>query len=638
MAAHDHLKGDLQTNSLASAPVLDPCEQLLLEHPELTTFREGDTWVIDQRRLSSFLAAAQILPSVEAVSHADDLACLFGDQRTYTPAKPRTFIGHSVKEQGYLDIEDDLTPCIGLEVLRKLGAHELADHTEGLLDDLDTEDYNKTTDLQGAFLDTHAIRRFVIEPPDGVEIERTKLGPNLLQSAEGALKEELRAGRDKVSQRRLVSELAVEGLHQPSFVDVRELTPRQPLAVFQRTNLSALPVDWITEAPAGEKRILVFEDAAQGFMIINDGEDIFLHSDNEYVAALISGWELDRPDLPKDIFPSAYKNFCEQMSGEKGPPVYLFEKELIGAPDRDNFLEAAHSLINHGSNTFIKSTRTAGGQLVVNLQFDPAGEPGIHSNSPEIGHALLSLVSQHKNVKFWRDLDPSNHADSTHFKIAASKLQELCTMPGSLKHLMMFMEAPIIEESIPVMRLEKGNESLKIEFRICLQGEDELSIAGHYAKASPNEVAANISLGGGALKTYEAIEGLHQQMLSGLFSKEEILQRSQGAYASLMSIALEFGEKYANELRQRGLGGAVNMRDFAVDICPVWDKKTDSMAFYLLEVQYGYGYKGLQDVDPEMAATVTAFKEKLAETLKEQAKKRAQQERDRLGVIRMLGF
>jgi hypothetical protein len=60
-------------------------------------------------------------------------------------------------------------------------------------------------------------------------------------------------------------------------------------------------------------------------------------------------------------------------------------------------------------------------------------------------------------------------------------------------------------------------------------------------------------------------------------------------------------DAFANEFRTRK-GNTLN--EFAVDVAFVWNEKTSEVDFYLIEVQRGFAFEGLKQVDPEAASIV----------------------------------
>jgi hypothetical protein len=74
----------------------------------------------------------------------------------------------------------------------------------------------------------------------------------------------------------------------------------------------------------------------------------------------------------------------------------------------------------------------------------------------------------------------------------------------------------------------------------------------------------------------------------------EEVERTQAAlFKAADEFAQEFGKRHGPALRQ-----------FAVDIAFVWNQETSQLDFYLIEVQRGFAYAGLRQVDPEAAARV----------------------------------
>ena len=173
------------------------------------------------------------------------------------------------------------------------------------------------------------------------------------------------------------------------------------------------------------------------------------------------------------------------------------------------------------------------------------------------------------------------------------------------------METPIIEEEIPVARYTTKLGVEKCEFRAIFQGLDTPELVGSYAKASLKDIAANISIAGRGRHTVQVIRGIMQQRLEGKYDQTEINSRATKTLERFEQSVTQFATDFADKLST-----ITPLKDFAVDVVPTWNTETDDIDFYLLEVQYAYGYEGLRAVAPGTAAQVTSFKEKKAELRK----------------------
>jgi len=233
---------------------------------------------------------------------------------------------------------------------------------------------------------------------------------------------------------------------------------------------------------------------------------------------------------------------------------------------------------------------------------DALNGPKILSDSPEVGEFLCKLVSDTAMLadkEIWHPLQT---------ELAEKRLACTATVVDFLASLIGHMKAPIVERAIPAMRLRTESGREKIEFRMILQGDETLTVAGHYAKASLHDVAGNISIGGYGRRTRDAIEGLYRQELGAHYHEERILKKIDETYNQLISVAEELGNKLAKSSKEGSLSATRSMNDFAIDICPVWNKERDSIELHLLEIQYGYASSGLTQVEPQMAANVANFK------------------------------
>ena len=50
--------------------------------------------------------------------------------------------------------------------------------------------------------------------------------------------------------------------------------------------------------------------------------------------------------------------------------------------------------------------------------------------------------------------------------------------------------------------------------------------------------------------------------------------------------------------------GLMPSSDFAVDLVPSWNEKTNKLDLYFLEINREYGYSGLREIDPTKAIQV----------------------------------
>jgi hypothetical protein len=76
-------------------------------------------------------------------------------------------------------------------------------------------------------------------------------------------------------------------------------------------------------------------------------------------------------------------------------------------------------------------------------------------------------------------------------------------------------------------------------------------------------------------------------------------------------------DAFADEFRRRK---ETTLDEFAVDVAFVWNKETSQVNFYLVEVQRGFAFEGLKQVDPEAASIV---EQRRSERLMQARKSRA---------------
>jgi hypothetical protein len=100
-----------------------------------------------------------------------------------------------------------------------------------------------------------------------------------------------------------------------------------------------------------------------------------------------------------------------------------------------------------------------------------------------------------------------------------------------------------------------------------------------------------------------------QQRLEGKYDQTEINSRATKTLERFERSVTQFATGFADKLST-----ITPLKDFAVDVVPVWNEEKQDLDFFLLEVQYAYGYKGLTAVDPDSATRVATFKNKMNRT------------------------
>lgn len=611
-------KTDLALPPCGRVAFVDESVELLRKHPALEIFRDNEkrTWVISEERLAKFRQAFNLSPFQDSgTTDTNDKSTdqtLFDKMSHYTPAASLSLDGYGVEVAGILREGDDIQELCSPALLRKIGATEYAEYIERQSNDLDSDndDYEEETRLINDFLRTVEVLRVTIKSPQGLEIERAISGELLLEECNKQLHEAAIAGRDKVGQRSRVGQLQIDNLHQPEFLDIRALSPSQREITFNKIDLSEIPLDWIKEEVQGKRRVILFEDSTQGFAVINNGSNIFLHSDSAEMQKAINLYSINNDDYPLDLFKNSYNRFISMLRNGSAIKVHHLQKEIEPGSDSSEVKAVAHAIISEGSELYVKSTRTSRGQLIINVRPDEWARPRILSDSPEVGEFLDQLAE----VASTDEAQPAFLAGSVQKKLAC-----IGSLTNFLASLIDRMEAPIVERAIPVMRLKTEDGGEKIEFRMILQGDETLTVRGNYAKASLNDVAGNISIGANSRKTKDTIKMLYEQELASTHSPEQISQKTETTYDQLIAVAEHLGNSFADSLRHERLGGRNNMNDFAVDICPVWNSASSRIEFHLLEIQYRYGYTGLMNVEPEMAKDVAEYKAHTEERLGREA-------------------
>jgi hypothetical protein len=604
-----------KSDSVVGADPDQEIQQLLVRFPFLKVLRSEGAWCISSASLQGVRALLGVSvdeTSQEQVNTAN--GSLFEQLLQYTPTPVKRYVGCGVRELELSNQTDEtqttVPNLISTALLRKMDYSGYADFLEDKTVQIDMSGIFDTMDREATFAQKFAdaveVRRFGIIPPEGVCLDRSQCGPILSMTTTQIVKEDFNATHDKVGQRATVSELNIEGLHQPEFADIRGLTQKGCALRFTGINFADFPREFIETATPGKPRVLLFEDTTQGFAVINDGEKVFLHSDNKRVQDLISFYELDRGNLPLDTFPGALDEFLKQLT-TRAIPFYHLEGHEQSTGRNAAYENVVSMILAHDDELYVKSTRTSSGAMIVNVARDDDGQPIIFSESKEVT----------KYLSFIAPLISSSSESSAPPTETTNPFLKKLTMQGFLEELVSKMEFPIVERAIPVMRLITEQGSEKIEYRMILQGRDTLEVAGHYAKASTKLVAANISLGGTGRKTRETLEGLYRQYLATENPSQELItSKVDTSYEQLVQIANVLGNRYATEKRAKGKVGSKNLQDFAIDICPVWDDTTKSIQFHLLEIQYSYAYSGLEHAEPEMAAEVTKFRKQLEERIR----------------------
>jgi hypothetical protein len=262
-------------------------------------------------------------------------------------------------------------------------------------------------------------------------------------------------------------------------------------------------------------------------------------------------------------------------------------------------LKLARSILGYDGEVFVKSSRSSDGILVLQVTGREGHEPVIESDSVEVGELLKQYLFQIESVRLAKSRGAVEPLEQVVVAEDSKAIRKRSSMEGFLEKALSCMEAPIVEDAIPVARLVVPQGVEKVECRLIFQGKEQVELAGHYVKASNNKVAANIACGGHSRRTFDVLYGLHNQHLEGSVSPDEMERRAAQSFDRLHEQASRFAKVCADHYRQ--LMPQRPLCDFALDICPVWDQERGTLRFFLLEIQFTYGFSGLTAALPVMA-------------------------------------
>lgn len=423
--------------------------------------------------------------------------------------------------------------------------------------------------------------RLADEPPQGYEFIPSA---KEVYHSDVSASERIWAERDKVADRRLAEEIGI--LKQPRYLDSRDFNRSLQSISYSTIDLSAFPRDEaILNAQPGQDKIVVFENAWKGFCILHVEGKAFVASFNPRIDAAIQSAGLHVPN--ETLNAKAFEEFLSSLERDQ----HIFSKSVVEeggsqTSDHHRSIDAtalAQLVASHNEGPlYLKSARTSGGTCILKIWRDPTEGLVIESNSPEIKERLSRMESTLRKLLAF--------PNSPQFLIgqAGSALEPTKFLEG----LIHSVHAPILEEEIPMAPCMKG----RAEPRIIYQrgGDLKLERTGTYCKYSESNVAANVALGGRGISVEEAIQHiLIAQEVEPSKLAEEVERTQSALFKAADEFALEFGKRHGTWLRQ-----------FAVDIAFVWNKETSQLDFYLIEVQRGFAYAGLRQVDPEAAARV----------------------------------
>ena len=565
-------------------------ESLLKEMPILNSLRENDTWVVSDSKLRAIAAALGITPPQEEMFPPKDVMEVnVKDEETKVTYCHRPRFDYSSNEA----LEYNLDVFLGDTVA---GQFEIP--AWGDLSDL------SVTSKTGTIIPVSVLE---LVPPEGVEVAHEIVGEMRLHMAQRSNLELFRSVEDKVAQRNIAAKLVETGIMQPRYLDAREVHTTAKTIACMNPDLNSLPVDDILTTLRSSPHIFVVIDSAQGFLIVNDGISNYVHSDRQEISELCKKHGLTNGNtLSTEEFSAGLSTFLDELDRSELYTVQLLGncKEIFKNEIIDETL--IPGILGHDSTLYLKSTRTSGGQLVVCKKKNEVGENTLLSDSCELGAILADGI---RNAIQLAELVRNTIPEGASIPPWIDNPNDFFSLKGVLNKILRRMKSPIVEEEIPIPRVSTELGLEKSEFRLIFQGHKTPELAASYAKSSINEVAANISYGGRGRAIRDVLSDIYSQF--SRLSPLEIQQSLELSHQDLLNAARKFATTFSQQYK--AAGGFHDMRDFAVDLCPVWNDQNQSIDFYLLEVQCLYGFSGLMQVSPEDADKVQAFKDRLGE-------------------------
>lgn len=566
--------GDPRRNATSST-AHHPNHLLLSICPDLVDFWDGNAWVVTSQRLEKAALKAGIHPTLPSPT---DIPDLFSTRLPYSSVE-------TLRVQGAeLALKRDV-----LFIDEILGSN--------LMDTLELESYaaKNTTTFQPleANFDIVSLQ---VTPPQGIEIDRSVAGDRLLSRIIPVKNERLRSIADKVAQRNLLSAFSKSEIEQPKYLDARAVNPPDSCVEFHHVSFSNFPVKKIASTPKSAKKIWVFEDCRQGFAVVSDGKRQYVHSENTIARELIRKHKLQSGARSGDAFSIRLDRFLTELSERSEYRVCLLRPSPHLESER---LKLARSILEYDGEVFVKSSRSSDGILVLQVTGRKGHEPVIQSDSVEVGELLKQYLLQIESVSLAKSGGSVELFERLVVTEDTKAVRKRSSMEGFLEKALSCMEAPIVEDAIPVARFAVPQGVEKVECRLIFQGTERVELVGHYVKASPNKVAANIACGGHSRRTFDVMYGLHNQHLEGSVPPDEIDRRAARSFERLQEHASRFARACADHYRQ--LMPQRPLCDFALDICPVWDQQRGTLRFFLLEIQFTYGYSGLTTAVPMVA-------------------------------------
>ena len=584
------------TQSPQAEPPRDPNERVLLEHIELAKhFWEDGRWVITDQRFAACLKELGLTPT--APSPSPPPTDFFSQSRqAYAGNEIITVPGASLKRVRPCDLKpgDEVTDCISAHVRDALGISPSED-----LFDLEESIAPTTTEKEVSWkINDYEIFLYQISEPDAEPIQRPQCREHFIKQINRALHDRHLQKTDKVGQRVITDMLQETGIRNPRYQDARFLNPPEKIVEFNAIAPASLPSaddiqQKVREEPSG-KHIWIVEDDSQGFIIVHNNQELYIESSNPAIKVEAIALGLNKKEENPKHFTAQFtplRTFLRMVSQCNSFKLAFLAQEQPIPYDTAAF---ANDIAAHPGTVYVKSTRTAGGQLILRHRRASDGQLVLESDSLELGRLLSVTLDSLKA----HDKLPPRLANRS-----IGKFLDRCSVTGMLKHALKFMETPIVEEEIPVAKYRTKAGIEKCEFRAIFQGREEVELVASYAKASLKDVAANISIAGRGRHTVQVIRGIMQHNLKDTHDQATINRRATETLKRFEHSVTEFARKFSQELQAN-----VAMNDFAVDIVPVWNAEKNDLDFYLLEVQYVYRHAGLNQVDPAAAKRVEDFR------------------------------
>jgi hypothetical protein len=438
--------------------------------------------------------------------------------------------------------------------------------------------------LQEQYLRDAHISHLVLEdvPPDGFTFMPPDTETPRLNDGRA---ENQVAERDKVSDRRLAHEIGI--LHQPAFLDTRDFNRPLPVVHYSQIDLRDFPVDNKTLEPiAGENRIIILENLWKGFAVFHLEGKAFVSSFNPAIDALIKGFELHEPQtvLSRESFEGMLRAIEGRQDFGTRTLIPAETSEINHYEHRSFDAKALVQLLTEHVDgpLYLKSARTAGGKDILKIWRDPQEGLVVESNSDDVVNRYADRIARMEKLLSLQQT----------IKVLVKQWAGALTPQRILEEYVSQMEAPIVEAAIPMAPCNGGRAEARIIYQTDRKGA--LARTGAYCKFSKTQVAANVSLGGHGITVEDAIN----HMLNGQNVDARTLQNE--AKTTLERLMRDV-DAFAHEFRRRK---ETTLDEFGVDVAFVWNKETSQVDFYLIEVQRGFAFEGLKQVDPEAASVV----------------------------------